>query len=208
VDELIIDIAGLTTAQQALRPIQTQWPPSHIGFVPDSHTEPLHVVGLENVSSCTVSVISSSNGLVNHPGSNPLLAIWSATRQCIGNYDYLILPPKVPGEIDSKWIESHHPGFPSNKIMVRTSYDKAFSIFLVENAKLYREASDVALRGTSGLGKTFFHLSPGLALASAVGRRWIFFRGFCGYLYKPLSELALGPKILQHLSPSCTIIIS
>jgi hypothetical protein len=157
VDELIIDIAGLTTAQRALRPIQIRWPPSHLGFVPDSHTEPLHVADLENVRRCTVSVISSSNGLVENPGCNPLLAIWSSTRQRIGNYDYIILPPKVPGEADSKWIESHHPGYPSNKIMVRKSYEKAFSIFLVENAKLHREASHVALGGTSGLGKTFFH---------------------------------------------------
>lgn len=157
VDEVIAEIAGGTTPQKAFHPIQTQWPPSYLGFVPDSPTEPLHVAGLENVRSRTVSVIGSSDGLVNDPGSNPLLAIWSATRQALGKYDYLVLPPNLPGEADSNWLELHHPGYPSNKIMVRKCYEKAFSIFLRENAKLYRRGSHLALGGTSGLGKSFFY---------------------------------------------------
>ena len=95
--ELIIGAVGPTNPHQGLRPIQTQWPPAYLGFVPDAHANPLQVEGVENVRRCTVPVIYSSDGLVNHPGSNPLLAIWSATRQCIGSYDYLVLPPMYPG---------------------------------------------------------------------------------------------------------------
>jgi hypothetical protein len=57
-DELIIDIAGETNTQQELHPIQTQWPPAYLGFIPDPHTIPLTVAGLEHVREGTVSPIS------------------------------------------------------------------------------------------------------------------------------------------------------
>jgi hypothetical protein len=57
-DELIIDIAGVTNTQQELHPIQTQWPPAYLGFIPDPHTIPLTVAGLEHVREGTVSPIS------------------------------------------------------------------------------------------------------------------------------------------------------
>ena len=154
--ELMVGIANAPTHGQGLLPIQTQWPPEYLGFVPDSPTEPLSAPTLEPVTDGTSSVTSTSNGLDNDPSVNPLLAIWSATRQRIGSYDYLVLPPMIPGgPVDTKWIESHHPRYPSNKIMIRKAYEQAFSIFLNENAKADRETSHLALGGTSGLGKTF-----------------------------------------------------
>ena len=156
--ELIVEAAvGATNLHQGAHRLQTQWPPSYLGFVPDAYVKPLEIPGVENVRCCSAPIINSSDRLVNRPGSNPLLAIWSATRQHLGSYDYLVLPPMGPWVASSNWLESHHPGYPSNKIMIRKSYEKAFSIFLKENAKLYRRGSHLALGGTSGLGKTFFY---------------------------------------------------
>ena len=154
VDRLIGDTARATNTAQGLHPIQTQWPPTYLGFIPDPHTQPLSVAGLEHTHQGTVSPISSSGRLKKHAGNNHLLAIWSATKQRIGNYDYIVLPPTAPGA-DSNWVDPYHTQYPSNKIMVRKSYERAFSIFLKESAKSYRGASHFALEGTSGIGKTF-----------------------------------------------------
>ena len=155
VDHLMVDTAGVTHPVQRLYPIQTQWPPPYLGSIPDPHTEPLTVAGLEHIREGAADPISSSDRLEGLASDNHLLAIWLATRQRIGNYDYLVLPPGVSGEADSTWVESHHTRYPSNKIMVRKSYEKAFTIFLKENAESYRGASHLALGGTSGIGKTF-----------------------------------------------------
>jgi len=151
----MVDTARATHPVQGLYPIQTQWPPPYLGFIPDPHTEPLTIAGLEHIRGGTVAPIRSSDRLEGLASDNHLLAIWSATRQRIGNYDYIVLPPTVPGKADSTWVESHHTRYPSNKIMIRKSYEKAFTIFLKENAESYRGASHLALGGTSGIGKTF-----------------------------------------------------
>ena len=155
-NELIVDTPAATNFGKH-HPIQDQWPPAYLGFVPNPHEDPLQIPGVQNVNTCTISgAISSSDGLVNQPGTNPLLAIWSATRQRIGNFDYLVLPPVAPRQGNTgDWVDSHHPGYPSNRIMVRKSYEKAFSIFLQETARLFRVGCHLALGGTSGLGKTF-----------------------------------------------------
>lgn len=156
---LIAGPLGATIPGQGLHPVQTQWPPRYLGLVPQTsagHT--LDVDGLESVRGCTPAR-SPSDGIVNDPGINPMLAIWSATKQRIGNYEYLVLPPTNPEGAQSKWVEPHHTGYPSNKILVRKSYEKAFSIFITENAKpkFHRQGSHLALGGTSGLGKSFFY---------------------------------------------------
>lgn len=87
-----------------------------------------------------------------------MLSIRSATRQRIGTYDYLVLPRTGPWVETGNWLESHHPGYPSNRIMIRKSFlRKGVSIFVRDNAKLYRQGSHLALGGTSGLGNTFFY---------------------------------------------------
>jgi hypothetical protein len=155
-DVLMAGTAETSRPRQRPFPIQSQWPPAYLGFVLDILGKPLEIEGVENVRHCTDHNMNSSDELANRPSSNPLLAIWSATRQRIGNYDYLVLPPVGPGGAESNWLESHNPGYPSNKILIRKSYEKAFSIFLKENANLYRRGSHLALGGTPGLGKTFF----------------------------------------------------
>lgn len=156
-DLSIATVDATDPPQKRLHPAQTQLPPAYLGFIPAPHAEPLHVDGIENVRLCTIPDITSSDDLVNRPGSNPMLAIWSATMQLIGRFKYLVLPPTDPDGEESKWLEDHHPCcYPSNKIMVRRSYENTFSIFLQENAKLPRRGSHLALGGTSGVGKTFF----------------------------------------------------
>ena len=130
VDRLMVDTAKATLPVQELYPIQTQWPPPYLGFIPDPHTEPLTVAGLEHIHEGAVAPMTSSDQLEGLASDNHLLAIWSATRQRISNYDYIVLPPTVPGKADSAWVASHHTRYPSNKIMIRKSYEQAFTIFL------------------------------------------------------------------------------
>jgi hypothetical protein len=156
--ELILaTVSTFNIDQNLILPVHLQYPPVFLGFIPAAHGKPLIVDGIENVRLCTITNVISSDDLVNGPGDNPLLAIWSAKLQVIGAFKYLVLPPTGPNSEESRWLEDHHPGYPSNKLLVRKSYEKAFSIFLAENLKLHRRASHLALGGTSGLGKTFFY---------------------------------------------------
>jgi hypothetical protein len=127
------------------------------GFIPAPHAKPLAVDGIENASLCTRPNVISSDDLVDGSCDNPLLTIWSAEMKVIGGFKYLVLPPTGPNAEESKWLDDHHPGYPSNKLLVRKSYEEASTIFVGENLKLPRRASHLALGGTSGLGKTFFY---------------------------------------------------
>jgi hypothetical protein len=81
-----------------------------------------------NVDTRKLPAMSPFDRVVDDPADNPLLEIWSASYQRVGEDAYLCLPPNRDGG-PSAWHDIHHTEYPSDKIYVRASYEKAFTIF-------------------------------------------------------------------------------
>ena len=121
--------AKLAKSDVYKHPLQDQWPPRYLGLVPvgkDSGLDP--PAFLEPVKHCSLPTVIPANKLVDDPADNPLLEIWSATFEVIGEERYLVLPPMKDGK-PSAWHDSHNGKYPSDKIYVRDSYDQGILHF-------------------------------------------------------------------------------
>ena len=147
---------GSSSLQHEQHPLQSQWPPAYLGLVPKAKTLHPVIPILESVATRSNPVLIPSDELVEDPADNPLLEIWSASHQQIGENRYLVLPPGRDGR-PSAWHDSHNGEYPSDKIYIRDTYDQAFSILLSAVRRMDKKMCHLALGGTSGLGKSFFY---------------------------------------------------
>jgi len=136
-------------------PIESHWPPPHLGLVPRAKVVHPQIPVLESIETRTFPDTPLSHKLVEDPADNPLLEIWSARCEQIGDEKYLRLPPGLDGN-PSAWHDSHNGKYPSDKIYIRETYEQAFSILLHTARSMEKKMCHLALGGTSGLGKSFF----------------------------------------------------
>ena len=127
----------------AVTPLQKQWPPSYLGFVPQVPITPLQTHDLEVIDD------------QDHPEDNPLLAIWSATMEYKYLYDYLKLPP-LSNKEESAWIDLDRPWAASDLFLVTGHYQEAFSQIFSHVATNQKGMCHMLLGGTSGVGKSYF----------------------------------------------------
>ena len=137
--------------------LQSEWPPAYLGHVPSSSTPPLQMKDLETVDSRTKPSSLPSDALVNKKETNPLLSIWSADLRRYGEHEYLVLPPTVNGA-ESYWRHEENLVYPSDKLLARKSYAKAFSNIYKAHQETRGRGRLIALGGTSGIGKSLFNL--------------------------------------------------
>jgi len=142
------------TAQQKVT--QNEWPPAYLGVVPSSTSQPLQLADVETIDSRMIPRSLPSDTSVEKKETNPLLNTWSAYLRKFGGHDYLVLPRTLNGD-ESYWRHDENMKYPSDKLLARKSYAKAFSVIYKE----YRDARGrgrlIALGGTSGIGKSLFN---------------------------------------------------
>jgi hypothetical protein len=131
-------------------------PPIYLGFVPTSPAPRLQGPGLISIDCCILPLLIPSDKLVTETHSNRIVCIWSADLRRFGNHEYLVLPNSLNGE-HASWAQDEDAEYPSNKMLARKSYARAFSIFYSTRQESSRCADAMALVGTSGIGKSFFN---------------------------------------------------
>ena len=136
--------------------IQSEWPPAYLGYVPSSTSQPLELADLETVDSRMIPPSLPSDTLVNKKETNPLLNTWSADLRKFGGHDYLVLPPTLNGA-ESYWRQDENMSYPSDKLLARKSYAKAFSAIYKAHQDAPGRGRLIALGGTSGIGKSLFN---------------------------------------------------
>lgn len=127
-------------------PLQSQWPPSYVGIIPNPETPflRLHLPELPWI------------GNLYHPEDNPLYSIWCATCERIGDYEFLVLPAFKDGQ-SCKWRDISNHKYSSNKLLIRKAYKDHFSIFHDAAQKNKGECTHMTLSGMPGTGKSFFY---------------------------------------------------
>ena len=154
------DTSGVQTTQPPVPVqdgLQREWPPAYLGYVPSSTAQPLQLVGLETIDSCIIPPsLPSDKFIVKKKETNPLLNTWSADLRRYGQHDYLVLPPTVNSE-ESYWRQDENMKYPSDKLLARKSYVKAFSNIYKIRQDAPGRGRLIALGGTSGIGKTLFN---------------------------------------------------
>ena len=155
VQALMVD-SGTQSPLPGQEGLQSEWPPAYLGYVPSSTTQPLQLAGLETVDSRIIPSSLPSDTLVHKKETNPLLNTWSADLRRFGEHDYLILPPTLTGE-ESYWRQDENMLYPSDKLLARKSYARAFSNIYKAHQERPGRGRLIALGGTSGIGKSLFN---------------------------------------------------
>jgi hypothetical protein len=114
--------------------LQNEWPPIRLGILPDAESaDLLDISGLSRLGSRKLSYTSQVDKII---GKNlqydNLLKIWSVRPimdEDRESYYLSLAEQTIAGEM-STWKNYSHCDYPSNKIYIPESYQKAASIFL------------------------------------------------------------------------------
>lgn len=114
------------------------WPPTHFGSIPKLKVdEPSLTEFGSNVTPIKNSnfIPSQSDVVVHEKDTCPLLLCWFAQKISISDSQYLVLPPTRDdeGDIPTLWVDDGGFEYPSDRLLIRDSYEDITRLILEES---------------------------------------------------------------------------